>query len=67
MPTLRIGLLIESLLRHHKPRRCGACALLWVLRLSVLLLQDDIKHLHDEALLRLGQCADAFEMLQFPW
>ena len=31
--------------------------------LSALLLQDGIEHLHDETLLRLGQCADAFELL----
>ena len=44
------------------PSPHGACAF-WALCLSALLLQDGIEHLHDEALLRLGQCADAFELL----
>lgn len=44
------------------PATRGACAL-WALRLSALLLQDGIEHLYDEALLSLGQCADAFELL----
>ena len=41
---------------------------MWALCLSAVLLQDGIEHLHDEALLRLGQCADAFELLlQLRW
>ena len=43
-----------------------ACAL-WALGLSALLLQEGVEHLHDEMLLCLGQCADAFELLQFPY
>jgi hypothetical protein len=39
----------------------GLCVV--ALGLSALLLQDGIEHLHDETLLSLGQCADAFELL----